>query len=369
MALAASSLLAATEHVVQRGETLEEIAADHRVSVSALVRANRISDPDRIYVGQRLTIPGKQARASSGRRYQVHEGDTLLSIASRFGSTVASIVRANGLDDPNRIYVGQRLRLPSTSSGGGGGANRSGRVNPDARYHVVRSGESLASIARRYGISASRIASANGIVDGRLYANARLFLEPRNRPASAGGGGAGPAVHTVRSGDTLAGIAARHGSSVRSIVQANGIRDANRIYIGQRLRVPTGRAAGVRCPIDGARFMNDFGFPRSGGRFHDGNDLFAPIGTPIHAPVSGRLEQIVGRLGGRQFRLWGSDGSVYIGSHLSRFGAAGRVAAGEVIGYVGTTGNAVGGPPHLHFEIRPDNGPSVNPYPTLRTVC
>lgn len=374
MALAASSLLATTEHVVRRGETLDGIAARHGVSVSALAKANGIDDPDRIYEGQRLKMPGTSA-SSSSRRYDVGRGDTLAAIAARFGSTISALARANDIDDPNRIYIGQHIKIPTGSGGGSGGGGGGGggggtfRINPNARFHVVRSGESLASIAARYGVPANQIAAANGIVDGRLYANARLFLEPRNRPAGTGGGGSGSARHTIRSGETLASIAARYGSSVRAISQANGIDNPNRIYAGQHLKIPTGRGSGVVCPVAGARFMNDWGFPRSGGRYHDGNDLFAPRGTAIRAPVSGRVEQIVGRIGGRQFKLWGSDGSVYIGSHLHAFGKGGRVSAGDVIGYVGSTGNAAGGPTHLHFEIRPDNGPSVNPYPTIRSAC
>src|SRR3546814_10620424 len=78
--------------------------------------------------------------------------------------------------------------------------------------------------------------------------------------------------------------------------------------------------------------MNDWGFPRSGGRFHEGNDLFAPRGTPFVAVVSGTVVQTTGRIGGKQVKLAGDDGVSYYGTHLDGFGASGRVNAGDVIG-------------------------------------
>jgi peptidoglycan LD-endopeptidase LytH len=121
--------------------------------------------------------------------------------------------------------------------------------------------------------------------------------------------------------------------------------------------------------VPGAEFSNDYGYPRPDGRFHDGVDLFAAPGTPVLAPVSGRVQHLSGPLGGHQFILRGEDGHRYAGSHMSAFAAGGRVAAGTVIGYVGDTGNAVGSRPHLHFEVRPGGGASVNPFAVLDAAC
>ena len=115
--------------------------------------------------------------------------------------------------------------------------------------------------------------------------------------------------------------------------------------------------------------MNDWGFPRSGGRFHEGNDLFAPRGRPAVAVVSGTVVQTIGRLGGNQVKLFGDDGVGYYYTHLDRFGAKGRVSAGTAVGYVGNTGNAAGGPTHVHFEVHPGGGAAVNPYPRIVGVC
>lgn len=129
--------------------------------------------------------------------------------------------------------------------------------------------------------------------------------------------------------------------------------------------------SGWICPVQGPRtYTNDWGAPRPGGRAHMGNDILAPLGTPIVAPVSGRYEPAFDRDGGLTMKLWGDDGNYYWGDHLSGHeGGARRVSAGEVIGYVGNTGDARGGPTHLHLEIHPGGGGAVNPYPWVSRAC
>jgi murein DD-endopeptidase MepM/ murein hydrolase activator NlpD len=125
------------------------------------------------------------------------------------------------------------------------------------------------------------------------------------------------------------------------------------------------------CPVQGPRaFSDDYGDARAGGRRHAGNDILAPRGTPVVAPVAGRASRHDNRLGGISFYLYGADGATYYGAHLDSYsGVSGNVAAGTVLGYVGNTGDARNGPTHLHFEIHPGGGGDVNPYPTLRRYC
>ncbi len=133
-------------------------------------------------------------------------------------------------------------------------------------------------------------------------------------------------------------------------------------YYGTPRSTPIGNFV---FPVQGpCTFSNDWHAPRTG-HLHQGNDIFAAMGTPCVACVSGTVYQGEGKNAGLYVRLVGDDGNVYYYMHLQRFGATGHVPAGTVIGYVGDTGNAKGGSPHLHFEIHPGGGPAINPYPIL----
>jgi murein DD-endopeptidase MepM/ murein hydrolase activator NlpD len=129
---------------------------------------------------------------------------------------------------------------------------------------------------------------------------------------------------------------------------------------------------GYAFPIAGKHdFVDTFGAPRSDVPVHIGNDVFAAFGTPIVAVADGRLYR-VGTLKISGNRLWLRDsrGYRYFYAHLSDFAAAAYngadVHAGEVIGFVGNTGDAEPTPPHLHFEVHMPNGAVVDPYPYLR---
>ncbi len=142
------------------------------------------------------------------------------------------------------------------------------------------------------------------------------------------------------------------------------------------------------CPVGQPHIVTDsFGAPRYSGGFHYhmGNDIMAPEGTPIFAPFDGTARSSYDGLGGNAVYVYGAAGYVY-NAHLSQYSSNsnGPVQAGEIIGYVGATGDAAGGPPHDHFEWHPTVMPSswptspygfwtidgaLNPYPLLQQVC
>ena len=118
-------------------------------------------------------------------------------------------------------------------------------------------------------------------------------------------------------------------------------------------------------------YTDDWGAPRAHTGTHEGTDVFAPTGTPVLAVTDGTLY----RVGTRQIpgnRMWlrSRNGDTFFFGHLAAFAHDARngakVRAGDVIGFVGSTGDAEQTPPHLHFEIHPQDGEAVNPYPFLR---
>jgi murein DD-endopeptidase MepM/ murein hydrolase activator NlpD len=132
---------------------------------------------------------------------------------------------------------------------------------------------------------------------------------------------------------------------------------------------PSNAGSGMVCPVAGPRsFADTWGAPRSGGRSHEGVDMMAPGGTPLVAVESGSATFKTNNLGGNAVWITGSSGTKYYYAHLSAWeGSSRSVSQGEVIGYVGATGNTSVN--HLHFEVHPFGGRAVNPYPYVRAVC
>lgn len=158
-----------------------------------------------------------------GFHYRVRPGDTLGKIARKYGTSIRAVQQANRLASPNRIRVGQKLLIPPSANGSG--ARRSNtstqvaRQSPSTRQpsgtYVVRPGDTLGSIARRHGTTARRLMALNGLSSpDRINVGQSLQL---GGSADAGGS------HVVKRGDTLASIAQRYGTTVRALQRANRI--------------------------------------------------------------------------------------------------------------------------------------------------
>jgi murein DD-endopeptidase MepM/ murein hydrolase activator NlpD len=137
---------------------------------------------------------------------------------------------------------------------------------------------------------------------------------------------------------------------------------------------PPPPSSGGACPVAGAVLFGDtWGDPRSGGRSHQGVDMMAAAGTPLAAIYSGTVSLKINSLGGNTIWLTSGSGDQYYYAHLQSYAsglASGQsVSEGQIIGTVGSSGNASANFPHLHFEYHPGGGSAVNPYPLVKSIC
>ena len=194
-------------YVVKQGDSLYTIAQRHHTTVRALVERNALPHGGRlIHPGQKIQVPGgasaapaapsTQAAATTSE-YTVRSGDTLIGIAQRHGTTARAVAALNGLSLAKHIHPGQRLRVPTS------------------------------------GITAAKAASST--------ATAAPKSAPTPAPAAT------TTDYSVRSGDTLSGIAKRHGTTARAIAGLNGISLSAHIHPGQKLRIPTDGTAAAKA--------------------------------------------------------------------------------------------------------------------------
>lgn len=157
------------------------------------------------------------------------------------------------------------------------------------------------------------------------------------------------------------------GCASKQVNQNLPIAHDDQVWI-ERQRMPQR----LRIPVKGVsrdQLRDTWGAARSGGRRHQGIDIFAPRGTPIYSTTPAVVQRIRdGGLGGKAVWLLGPEGSRHYYAHLDQFAkirVGQRLRAGDRIGTVGDTGNARGGRPHLHYEIHLAGQGAVNPYPYL----
>lgn len=230
-AIASTQRSESSQHVIHRvrsGETLSTIASRYGVSIAQLKMTNRIRT-NLIRPGQRLRIPFGGADAVSDTKiYTVKAGDTLSTIASRYGVSVVRLKRANRLSGDS-LRIGDRLEIPTQVA-----VSEVPKRVAQSRTHRVRSGESLYTIGKRYGVSVDRIKAANGLRRNTIRVGQELVIPARSSGSAAASEGK---VHRVRSGDTLSEIARRYGTTVSKLRSANGL-SSNRLHIGQELKIP-----------------------------------------------------------------------------------------------------------------------------------
>jgi LysM repeat protein len=182
-AIPASERVPAFGHVVARRETVRSVAKRYGLSTKELVDFNpSITAASKLRAGMSLRIPGRvrsreaepapTARAVAGRVHRVKKGESLAAIGRRYRVTVAQLLQWNDIAQDSKLSVGQRIRV-----GAQGTTPRPPVAKTTVSAHLVRRGETLSSLARRYGVSVESLMSANGLRSARaLRAGIRLRI-------------------------------------------------------------------------------------------------------------------------------------------------------------------------------------------------
>ncbi|MFD3444974.1 LysM peptidoglycan-binding domain-containing protein [Microbacteriaceae bacterium 4G12] len=230
------------------------------VGATAPAEADTLKKPSKPRVGPvnakpkaapRPTVaPSAVTAAAAPQEYRVAAGDTVSSIAGRFGLSTASVLAQNGLGWRSVIFPGQVLTLgtgaaapapsaaPASAAPASTGGNR----------HTVASGETVTSIAAKYGVGVSSMLAANNLGSASVIYPGQSLVVPGFAPASfvapiSNAPKAAPAAvpggaYTIKSGDTLTSVATRFGVTVQDILNANGLNWSSIIYAGRTLTIP-----------------------------------------------------------------------------------------------------------------------------------
>lgn len=182
--------------------------------------------------------------AEGSKQHTVRSGETVYGIAQRYGVSPTALLSRNDLRSDEFIYPGQQLVVPQragSTARWGATPSRSGST----RTYTVRSGDTLSGIAARHDMSLDRLRSLNGLGNGFIHPGEKLRVSgtPARPAKRATSRPAASSSYTVRAGDTLSGIASRHGMSVTRLAKLNDVSTGKHIYPGQELRV-TGSTKG-----------------------------------------------------------------------------------------------------------------------------
>lgn len=255
-------------YTVKAGDTVTSIARKFQLSTNQLLQINGLKANSLIVIGQKLklvansVVPASQAKADAATVHVVKRGDTIHSIAKKYGISITTVLSINKLSAKSIIFPGQRLQI--------------GSVIPKAAKpitpaeHTVQPGETLASIANHYGIALNSLLSANGFSETSLVYGgqviklkaieassiaevksdeAQLAKSPTQAtPLSGAISSTDPhrpssvcqvhGYHTVKAGESVSKIAAVYGLTTQSILSKNNLTWSSMIYIGQKLIIP-----------------------------------------------------------------------------------------------------------------------------------
>ncbi|QIO06425.1 lytic transglycosylase [Acinetobacter shaoyimingii] len=224
---------------VQRGDTLSSVAAQAKISLAELAELNKISSSKNLLVGETLKIPASSTVPES---YTVKSGDNLTSVATKYNLTSSQLAELNGLRVSSGLMVGQKLKLvgePETKT-----SSKAKTKNESKDIYVVSSGDTLASIARKYNLQLSYLAELNGLSrNANVYVGQKLKIDGDLPSKSQSSATTRPNAkntesYTVKSGESLNVIANRIGVSTKDLAELNGLTARSGLQRGQTIVIP-----------------------------------------------------------------------------------------------------------------------------------
>lgn len=261
-------------YTVRSGDSVWTIARKHRVSYLAVLRENGLGTKQILRPGQEIVIPGvadpaatssRSPAASAEQVHVVQEGDSLWLIATEHDVTVRALAKANKLRTNGVLRVGSQLKIPGTAEPAAeegespeaaeaeaeeteaAEAEVEEAEEPEPITHFVRDGESLWTIARKYGTSVRALAAANGLRPENVLRVGRTLTIPGEGSAGSADEEPRTSLYIIEKGDSLWRIARRHGTTVRALAEANGLNPDRVLRVGTVLQVPggSGGAGGI----------------------------------------------------------------------------------------------------------------------------
>ncbi|MBS2967830.1 LysM peptidoglycan-binding domain-containing protein [Metabacillus sp. KIGAM252] len=328
------------------------------------------------------------AEAASSQTYRVKSGDSLSKIANVYKVTVSQLKQWNHLKT-DIIYAGKTLYVKNPAA--------AQATASSSKKHIVRSGETLSSISKKYGVAIDKIKEANRLKSAVIKTGQTLVIPkaapvkttstvktpaPAKTPAKAAAPAKATTYYIVKPGNTLSAIAKLFNTSVQEIKRLNSLK-SDKLLVGQKLKMTEGvlpvLAEGV-FPLKPGSFQtypNSWGNSRTygGSRTHEGIDIMAKKGTPIYSVTDGVIERYGwNELGGWRLTIRTKEGYRIYYAHLDQYAAGMKqglsVKKGQFLGTVGDSGYGKTGTkgkfaPHLHIGVYNQSFQAVNPYPFL----
>lgn len=233
------------QYTVIAGDTIGSIAASFNVTEQQLREWNNLPD-DNIFAGQILRVPeGDPTPTPEPFKHVVQAGETLTTIAARYGVNFLTLVEVNGIESPDTLAAGTELLIPgvgapaaATGESTAATPASAGDDQASAAFvtHIVQPNETLSTIAADYGVDAAALAAANNLANpNMLRAGQRLVIPGVTERQAIEARGI---RHIVKSGESLSQIAQTYGVTIEQIMAVNGLDDPNTIVVGQELLIP-----------------------------------------------------------------------------------------------------------------------------------